>query len=178
GIFYLSGGFLGYAVLVSIIAGAAAGFLFFNFNPARIFMGDAGSLFIAFLLGITHVSGVPALVFAPAVVLAIPIFDTFFVSVTRRLHGQRVSVGGTDHSSHRLVRLGLNERTAVLLLYALSAGSGAIAILMRHLLYTRAIGLIAFWFLFLFLFGIHLFQTDSGHVAPTTSLPRLLLRRL
>ncbi|HZQ68836.1 MAG TPA: hypothetical protein VFA68_09995 [Terriglobales bacterium] len=184
GIFYLSGGFLGYAVLVSIIAGAAAGFLFFNFNPARIFMGDAGSLFIGFLLGsssllgITHVSGVPALVFAPAVVLAIPIFDTFFVSVTRRLHGQRVSVGGTDHSSHRLVRLGLNERTAVLLLYALSAGSGAIAILMRHLLYTRAIGLIAFWFLFLFLFGIHLFQTDSGHVAPTTSLPRLLLRRL
>jgi len=184
GMFYLSAGLLAYAVLVAVVAGAVAGFFFFNFNPARIFMGDAGSLFIGFLLGcssllgITHVSGVPALVFAPAVVLAIPIFDTFFVSVTRRLHGQRVSVGGTDHSSHRLVRMGLNERTAVFLLYALSAGSGAIAIVMRHLLYTRAISLIAFWFLFLFLFGIHLFQTDSGHLAPTTSLPRVILRRL
>jgi UDP-GlcNAc:undecaprenyl-phosphate GlcNAc-1-phosphate transferase len=153
-------------MLVALAVGAIAGFLPFNFNPARVFMGDAGSLFIGFLLGtaslleITHFSGVPALVFAPVAVLAIPIFDTFFVSVTRRLRGQPVSVGGTDHASHRLVRLGLNERKAILLLYMLAAGSGAVALTARHLFYPRAIALTAFWFLFLFLFCTHLFYSE------------------
>ena len=167
--FYLSGGLSAYAVLVAIAAGSAAGFLIFNFKPASIFMGDAGSLFLGFLLGsssllgITHVSGVPALVFAPALVLAIPIFDTFFVSITRRLRGQKVSQGGTDHSSHRLVRLGLNERTAVLVLYALSIASGAVALILRKLVFPRAIALLGCWLLFLLLFGIHLFQSDDAH---------------
>src|SRR5678815_5098653 len=173
--FYLSGGLSAYAVLVATAAGSAAGFLIFNFKPASIFMGDAGSLFLGFLLGcssllgITHISGVPALVFAPALVLAIPIFDTFFVSVTRRLRGQSVSVGGTDHTSHRLVKLGLNERTAVLVLYALSIGSGAVALALRQLLLPRAIGLLGFWFLFLLLFGIHLFHNQDVHAPATTT---------
>jgi UDP-GlcNAc:undecaprenyl-phosphate/decaprenyl-phosphate GlcNAc-1-phosphate transferase len=167
--FYSSGGLSAYAVLVAVAAGAAAGFLIFNFNPASIFMGDAGSLFLGFLLGsssllgITHLSGVPALVFAPALMLAIPIFDTLFVSITRRLRGQRASEGGTDHSSHRLVRLGLNERNAVLVLYALSIASGALALVLRKLLFPRAIALLGCWFLFLLLFGIHLFQSDDVH---------------
>jgi UDP-GlcNAc:undecaprenyl-phosphate/decaprenyl-phosphate GlcNAc-1-phosphate transferase len=109
--FYIMGGYRDQALIVAVTAGAIAGFLLFNFNPARIFMGDAGSLFLGFLLGatslleVTHVSGVPAFVFAPITVLAIPIFDTLFVSVTRRLRGQAISQGGTDHSSHRLVRM-------------------------------------------------------------------------
>jgi len=173
--FYLFAGLTTYGLLGAIVAGAAMGFLIFNFKPARIFMGDAGSLFLGFLLGcssllgITHISGVPALVFAPALVLAIPIFDTFFVSVTRRLRGQSVSVGGTDHTSHRLVKLGLNERTAVLVLYALSIGSGAVALALRQLLLPRAIGLLGFWFLFLLLFGIHLFHNQDVHAPATTT---------
>ena len=179
-LFYVVAGLPIYGLLAAIAAGAAAGFLIFNFKPARIFMGDAGSLFLGFLLGsssllgITHVSGVPALVFAPALVLAIPIFDTFFVSVTRRLRGQKVSVGGTDHSSHRLVRMGLNERNAVLVLYALSIGSGAVALALRQLLLPRAIGLLGFWFLFLLLFGIHLFQSEEVHAPARTSLKKWL----
>lgn len=176
----------GAALLVVILAGAIAGFLFFNFYPARIFMGDGGSLFIGFLLGtvslfgITHVSGVPALVLAPITVLAIPLLDTFFVSVTRRLRGQPVSVGGTDHSSHRLVRLGLCERDAVLLLYCLTAASGAIALTLRRFLYPQGVGLIAFWYLFLAVFSIHLFRTDlSGQPSPVhSSKPRFLSRLL
>jgi UDP-GlcNAc:undecaprenyl-phosphate GlcNAc-1-phosphate transferase len=160
----------GSALLVAILAGAIGGFLAFNFYPAKIFMGDGGSLFIGFLLatvsllGITHVSGVPGLVLAPITVLAVPLLDTFAVSITRRLRGQPVSVGGTDHSSHRLVRLGLHERDAVLLLYGLTAVSGAAAVVLRRFLYPQAIGLIAFWYLFLGVFGIHLFRIElSGH---------------
>ena len=172
-LFFLAGGGVINAVLAIILAGAVAGFLVFNFYPAKIFMGDGGSLFIGFLLacisllGVTHISGVPALVFAPVTVLAIPVFDTFFVSVTRRLRGQPVSVGGTDHSSHRLVKLGLHERSAVLLLYTLAAASGSIALILRHMLYPHAIGLLAFWFLFLLLFGIHLFRTNTPSHAKT-----------
>jgi UDP-GlcNAc:undecaprenyl-phosphate GlcNAc-1-phosphate transferase len=165
--FYLSSGATQYAILLSVAAGAILGFLIFNFQPARIFMGDSGSLFVGFLLGsvsllqTTHVVGVPNMVFTPIAVLAIPVFDTVFVSVTRRLRGQPVSVGGTDHSSHRLVNLGLRDRHAVLLLYFLSVISGSVALISRTLFYAHAIELVAFWWLFLLLFGIHLFREDG-----------------
>jgi UDP-GlcNAc:undecaprenyl-phosphate/decaprenyl-phosphate GlcNAc-1-phosphate transferase len=183
-IFYGGNGSWDYALLAVVVAGAAAGFLLFNFNPARIFMGDCGSLFLGFLLGsaslleVTHVSGIPPLVLAPVVVLAIPVFDTLFVSVTRRLRGQAISQGGTDHSSHRLVQLGLNERSAVLLLCALSIASGAVALVARHILYSRAIGLIGFWFLFLLLFGIHLFRSEMIDSTHNPHTAKTLLRRL
>jgi UDP-GlcNAc:undecaprenyl-phosphate/decaprenyl-phosphate GlcNAc-1-phosphate transferase len=186
-IFFAMGGYRDQALIVALSAGAIAGFLVFNFSPARVFMGDSGSLFIGFVLGatsileVTHVAGVPAFVLAPVTVLAIPIFDTLFVSVTRRLRGQAISQGGTDHSSHRLVRLGLRERRAVLLLYALSAGSGAVALLTRHSSSAGAPGLIGFWFFFLLLFGVHLFQDEVKHdvLAPNTTKPpfRRLLSR-
>ena len=164
-VFYL-GGWRDYASLLFIVAGASAGFLIFNFSPARIFMGDSGSLFLGSLLGsasllqFRDVSGFPALVFTPVIVLSIPILDTFFVSVTRRLRGQPVSVGGTDHSSHRLVRMGLNERNAVILLYAATVASGAVAIGVRHFAYAQALGLTLLWLFVLVLFGIHLFHTE------------------
>ncbi|MGB2604877.1 MAG: hypothetical protein WBC78_14865 [Candidatus Sulfotelmatobacter sp.] len=180
--FYVIGGHRDQALVGALAAGAIAGFLLFNFKPARIFMGDSGSLFIGFLLGatslldVTHVAGLPAFVLAPAMVLAIPIFDTLFVSVTRRLRGQPISQGGTDHSSHRLVRLGLEERRAVLLLYVLSAGSGAVALLTHHSSSTKAPSLIGFWFFFLLLFGIHLFRDEVSHDPGIATKP--LMRRL
>ena len=182
-VFFAIGGYRDQAVIVALSAGAIAGFLVFNFSPARIFMGDSGSLFIGFVLGatsildVTHVAGVPVFVLAPVTVLAIPIFDTLFVSVTRRLRGQAISEGGTDHSSHRLVRLGLRERRAVLLLYALSAGSGAVALLTRHSSSAGAPGLIGFWF-FLLLFGVYLFQDELKHDALASNATKPLLRRL
>ncbi len=171
------------AVLLGILSGAQAGFLVFNFNPARIFMGDTGSLFIGFVIGTSilaqprHISGVPAFILLPVLVCTVPIFDTFFVSITRRLRGQPVSQGGTDHSSHRLVRLGLNERGAVLLLYGISLGSGAIAIFLQRFRLPYNIGLIGFWLLFLFVFGVHLFQ-DQGPTSHTYRGENRLLKRL
>ncbi len=176
---YLRGSGPNYASTLLIVAGASAGFLVFNFSPARVFMGDSGSLFLGFLLASASLpqfrsrSGVPALVLTPVIVLSIPILDTFFVSVTRRLRGQPVSVGGTDHSSHRLVRMGLPERKAVLLLYAATAASGAVAVGARRLAYPEALGVMLLWLFFLLLFGIHLFHTHPTSAGDERAHPLL-----
>ena len=110
--------------------GALAGFLVYNFNPASIFMGDSGSLFVGLTLstlalspvaGARAGSGVLSAIGAPVLLLLIPIFDTTLVTVLRLLSGRRPSQGGTDHSSHRLVAIGLPERTAVMVLWTLAA---------------------------------------------------------
>jgi UDP-GlcNAc:undecaprenyl-phosphate GlcNAc-1-phosphate transferase len=113
------------AAVAAIVAGAAATFLVFNFRPARIFMGDCGSMVLGFLLAAVAMKvqgrgGPVTATLAPTVVLAVPIFDTAFVTVTRILSGTPVTEGGTDHTMHRLVMLGLSERRAVLFLYAVS----------------------------------------------------------
>ena len=126
-------------VYASALAGAMLGFLLFNFSPASIFMGDTGSMFIgASLAGLTLMPGTPigsnvlTVIAVPALILAIPIFDTTFVTLSRRLSGRAASQGGRDHTSHRLVALGFSERRAVLLLYCLGGASGVLAILVRQ----------------------------------------------
>ncbi|MHB1047644.1 MAG: MraY family glycosyltransferase [Thermoanaerobaculia bacterium] len=127
-------------VAAAAVCGAALGFLLFNFNPASIFMGDSGSLFLGYSLGtlslldvgVRPLGGLPILA-VPLLVLAVPVFDTTLVTVTRLLHGRSPSRGGRDHSSHRLVALGLSERHAVVLLWLLSALTGAISLLVFRL---------------------------------------------
>lgn len=123
------------AILSIPLAGAAFGFLAYNFYPARIFMGDSGSLFIGFLISIMaivgtwkHAANLIVTMIPPLLALGIPLFDTMFVTVTRRLRGQSVSQGGKDHISHRLVKLGLSERRTVLVLYSVSILFGASAL--------------------------------------------------
>lgn len=113
------------ALVAASVAGAAAGFLIFNFQPARIFMGDCGSMFLGFVLAVLAITvqgqgGPFAATLVPIVVLAVPIFDTTFVTVTRILNGVPVTQGGTDHTMHRLVILGLSERRTVLVFYTVS----------------------------------------------------------
>lgn len=116
------------ATLCAIIAAAFAGFLLFNYHPAHIFMGDCGSLPIGFALGALTLAGpaphkglLLAGFFYPALTFAYPIFDTTLVSILRKLSGRPISVGGRDHSSHRLVSLGLGQRQVVWILWALTA---------------------------------------------------------
>ena len=123
------------ALLCIVIAGACGGFLVFNFNPARIFMGDCGSLLLGYLLsgivllGAAKASSELALtLLVPVGVMALPILDTTLVTIVRSLHHRPISMGGRDHLSHRLVALGLNERSAVLVLYAVSILFGSLAI--------------------------------------------------
>jgi UDP-GlcNAc:undecaprenyl-phosphate GlcNAc-1-phosphate transferase len=109
------------ATAAAVLAGATAGFLVFNVAPAHIFMGDCGSLVLGYLLavlgmGVQGPAAGPGAALLPVLILAVPIFDTTFVSVTRMRRGQSVAEGGTDHTMHRLVRLGWSERQTVLLL--------------------------------------------------------------
>ena len=102
------------------LAGATAGFLVYNVAPARIFMGDCGSLVLGYGLAVLGLgvqeTGGAASTLLPMLILAVPIFDTTFVSITRTLRGESVANGGVDHTMHRLVRLGWSERQAMLLM--------------------------------------------------------------
>jgi UDP-GlcNAc:undecaprenyl-phosphate/decaprenyl-phosphate GlcNAc-1-phosphate transferase len=126
---------------VAALLGSLAAFLLYNFHPASIFMGDCGSLFIGVTVatlalesspGARSGSSVVSVVGAPLLVLLIPIFDTTLVTVLRLLWGRRPSQGGRDHSSHRLVAIGLSERMAVAVLWTLAALGGLIALVLRR----------------------------------------------
>ncbi len=140
GITFLLNGQPEMAIIPALLGGALLGFLVFNFNPASIFMGDCGSTFLGFTLGGTallsdygRTRNLTAVLFTPVLILMIPILDTCLVTVTRKLAGRSVSAGGRDHTSHRLVALGMSERRAVLLLYLFAATSGALAMMVRWL---------------------------------------------
>lgn len=125
-------------LVAMILAGAMGGFLIYNFNPAKIFMGDCGSLVIGFSVSVlslqySQVSSVyppPALArFAvPILILLVPILDTTLVTFIRLLSGRKASTGGRDHTSHRLVLIGFSEKKAVLYLYGVGAISGLAAV--------------------------------------------------
>jgi UDP-GlcNAc:undecaprenyl-phosphate/decaprenyl-phosphate GlcNAc-1-phosphate transferase len=170
-------GALAYLVLVSVhgaqsdvlmlaaYLGATCGFLVFNFQPASIFMGDAGSLFLGFTLALLAVrsgaglgAGGTSAVVIPVAVLSVPIFDTTLVTFVRSLAGRRISVGGRDHSSHRLVALGLPERRAVLVLYACAALAAAAGLSAYYIDVSHANIVLGLFLAGLTLFGLHLAQ--------------------
>jgi UDP-GlcNAc:undecaprenyl-phosphate GlcNAc-1-phosphate transferase len=163
GLTFLINGQTGAAGLAAMLGASALGFLVFNFHPASIFMGDCGAMFLGFLLGgISLLSdygrsrNLAAVLFTPALILAIPIFDTCVVTVTRKLSGRPISQGGRDHTSHRLVALGMSERRAVLLLYLLSAISGTLALMVRILNIEVALLLVPGFALVVTFLGLYL----------------------
>ncbi len=126
--------------MAAALLGAALGFLIYNFNPASIFMGDGGSLFLGLLLasvGIKlHFFGNTDDVtwMVPVLVLGVPIFDTTLVFISRLRRGLNpLTTPGRDHLSHRLVKLGLTPRRAVLAIYGLGIGLGALAFAVQYL---------------------------------------------
>lgn len=154
----------GELLFVIAFIGALVGFLVFNFNPASIFMGDCGSMFVGFLLAssvlMNQVGGrsrsVLTILAVPALILFVPIFDTTFVTILRKLWGRKASQGGRDHTSHRLVALGLSERNAVLMLYGFAILAGAIALFVRELETSQSLALIAVFTVVLTIVGVYL----------------------
>lgn len=132
----LSLGRISAAVLAAAIAGACLGFLPWNFNPAKVFMGDSGALVLGFLLACVSIQGVMktaaalALVF-PLVVLLVPILDTSFVILKRLKSGRSIASADRSHFHHRLLRVGYTQRQAVALLYAWSGVLAAFALAVR-----------------------------------------------
>ncbi|MBI1367649.1 MAG: hypothetical protein GC162_03245 [Planctomycetes bacterium] len=121
------------AAVLALLIGALLGFLVFNFPPAKIFMGDGGSLVVGFLMGISAVRVTyydPQLgsawwaVFTPAIVLAIPLYDFLSVTILRIAQGKSPFVGDTQHFSHRLVRKGLTRPAAVMVVWACTLATG------------------------------------------------------
>jgi UDP-GlcNAc:undecaprenyl-phosphate GlcNAc-1-phosphate transferase len=125
------------AALAAALAGCALGFLRHNFHPARIYMGDAGSLFLGFVLAVLGLklrfdgrSDVTFLV--PILVLSVAIFDVALVTVCRLRAGRSPFRGGLDHTSHRLVFIGIPVRVAVALIYSWAIGTGIIALVVSR----------------------------------------------
>lgn len=142
------------AVLTAALAGAAFGFLFFNFNPARIFMGDSGALFLGFMLaGISVIGAVKcaatiALV-VPILALGLPILDTAFAIIRRYRGGVPIFRPDKGHLHHRLLGLGFTQRQAVLLMYVISALLGLSAVAL-----TEVSSQIAIFILFIVIVSI------------------------
>jgi len=136
---YLNGQTL-VATLAASVLGASAGFLRWNFKPAKIFMGDGGAMFLGFLMAtlalklrLDHASSL-ATWLAPMLILGATIFDTTLVTISRARRGLLpFATPGKDHSAHRLANLGLGQRGAVLTIYLVGAISGGAALLVTYL---------------------------------------------
>ncbi len=123
-------------VLILALAGATLGFLFWNFYPAKIFMGDAGSMFLGYLLaGVSLIGDKPTkgtTLFAtiiPVLILALPIFDTAFAIVRRMANHKPIMQADKGHLHHRIMAMGFGQRRTVMALYCISAIMGVAGIL-------------------------------------------------
>ncbi|HJX93005.1 MAG TPA: hypothetical protein VJ372_21095 [Pyrinomonadaceae bacterium] len=161
---FINTGQLVEAYMLIAFGGALLGFLVYNSNPASIFMGDCGSMFVGFFLAssaLVNMTGgrtrslLPVLA-VPILVLFIPIFDTTFVTVLRKLSGRAASQGGRDHTSHRLVALGMSERRAVMMLYGFAGLSGLLALLVQRARLDVSLAAIAGFTIVLTLIGVYL----------------------
>ena len=138
------------ATLATAVLGASLGFLYWNFNPAKIFMGDGGAMFLGFMLATLgaklRLSGTSrfAAWMIPVLVLAVPIFDTTLVSISRLRRGLiPFTSAGKDHTAHRLANIGLGQGGAVLTLYGAGAFFGMMALLLGRVALAMGDALVA-----------------------------------
>lgn len=136
------------ALIAFILAGAVLAFLTFNFNPAKIFMGDSGALFCGFLLATLSITGVmegsPIGIIVPMFILAIPILDITFSSTRRILKGVSPFKADSEHIHHKLLQAGFSQNKTVLTLVSIALGFGAIAaIIMKTSIITFLLYLLA-----------------------------------
>jgi UDP-GlcNAc:undecaprenyl-phosphate GlcNAc-1-phosphate transferase len=156
----VSSGQVGVAHMTLALMGALLGFLRYNYQPATIYLGDAGSLFIGFMLGALGMIGIyaknnPVAVLAPILILGVPIFDTIFVMIIRWMRGINPLRGSPDHFALRLRRWRLSIRQTVALCYLVSIVLGIAALVMIYgtertavtVLFVVSLGLMfsAFW---------------------------------
>jgi UDP-GlcNAc:undecaprenyl-phosphate GlcNAc-1-phosphate transferase len=128
------------AILAALTAGAALGFLFYNFHPASVYMGDSGANLLGYLLGVAAVIGslktnaVVALV-VPLFILAVPFLDTSFVVAKRLKYRRKPWAADANHFHHRMARIGFSERKTVAYLYAWSVLLAGVAVALRYIPY-------------------------------------------
>jgi len=167
------------------LAGSLLGFLFFNFPPASIFMGDSGSLFLGFTLAVMAIahqqqaSDVLAVLTVPTLVFLLPIVDTAMVTFTRILRGQSPIRGGRDHTSHRLIAFGLTEKQTLFILYGVAILAAVLAASLESINYSLSLLaapliLVILALLAAYLGGVKVVETaNSGK--PDTAITRIML---
>lgn len=141
--------FSGAIVLTAALAGAAIGFLRYNFNPAKIFMGDAGAMLLGYILAAVSVHGmlkttVTVGLVVPVMALALPIMDTAFAIIRRVAAGRSIGEADKDHLHHRLLRLGLSHRNTVLVMWAITAWLGLSAVAVTRISMVQALLIVGF----------------------------------
>jgi UDP-GlcNAc:undecaprenyl-phosphate GlcNAc-1-phosphate transferase len=159
-------------VLAAALAGACAGFLIYNWNPAHIFMGDAGSLFLGFMLAAVAIklrfpsNSITVTWMIPVLVLGLPLFDTLLVFVSRLRRGKNpLTTPGKDHVSHRLASLLSSRREAVLVCYLIGCGFGLAAIFVSQASWIEAL-FVAISLALLGLYGLWRLEFQDGGVRP------------
>lgn len=122
---------------MAALAGALSGFLVYNFNPASIFMGDSGSMFLGFVLATTSIqtsrkASTAVALLAPILMLGVPILDTLLAIARRAARGRPLFSADKEHLHHKLLGLGLTQRQAALVIYGICATCGALALLLTY----------------------------------------------
>lgn len=148
-------------ILSAILAGACLGFLPYNFNPASIFMGDTGALFLGFMLAALSIEGVmksvaTIAIVVPIVILGVPIFDTTFAIFRRLISGKSVMSADKGHLHHRLLSRGFSQRQTVVTLYFVSAVFAGLAVWLAKVNSVRAVYLAVVLFVIAVLLAIRL----------------------
>jgi len=161
------------AILMAALSGACLGFLPYNLNPAKIFMGDTGSTFLGFILAIASIQGLfkiyTIISFAvPFLMLGLPIFDTCFAILRRVAHGQSPMSADRKHIHHRLIDMGFSQKQAVAVLYIISAILGLSAVVLT----TEGVGKAMLFLIALCIAGgiaAKVFLSQNGASSPPTS---------
>ncbi len=155
------------ALMMAALAGACLGFLPYNMNPAKIFMGDTGSMFLGYILAVTSIQGLfkfyAVISFAvPFILLGLPIFDTAFAIIRRLAHGQSPLQADRGHVHHRLIDLGFDQKQSVAILYAFSAVLGLTAVLLATTNEAKLV-ILALAVLICFFLGMSLMTMEKRH---------------
>lgn len=162
---YIHGMYLVAGAMLAV-AGGALGFLPFNFSPAKIFMGDGGSLFLGFTIATLSILGPVKgatfiAVIVPLLVMGLPIFDTSFAIFRRLINKRPIMEADKGHLHHRLMASGMGQRRTVLMLYGISGIMGVGAVLISRDLMIEALGLFGVALIY-----IYVFLTDANHKMP------------
>lgn len=161
----------------AILAASSFGFLFFNFHPAKIFMGDTGSLFLGYMISVLALLGFKSVavisLIIPVIMLGVPIFDTFFAIVRRIRLKQKIMAPDKSHLHHCLLRIGFSHRQTVLIIYGLAILFGVTAILFSQATVWGAVVLLVVMLLAIELF-VELIGLAGANYRPILNLVRMI----
>lgn len=151
------------AFIISLIMlGSTLGFLIHNFHPAKIFMGDTGSMFLGFIISVITLLGfkttLASSIIIPMFVLVIPIFDTLCAIIRRKLKGESISTPDKQHFHHQLLRRDCSQVKTVLIIYAITILFSSASVI--YVLLDRKVGYIVYGILLLILLLVSMFKTD------------------